>query len=47
MMLGILTIKNAKVTVLGGNSSASFHDGKLSVTVPETLQYLFLKILSK
>ncbi len=47
MMLGILTNKNAKVTVLGGNGSASFQDGKLSVMVPETLQYLFLKISSK
>jgi alpha-galactosidase len=40
----LLDAKAATVTVLGGKGTAEFKDGALSVTVPETLQYLFLRI---
>ncbi|MEJ6780052.1 MAG: alpha-galactosidase [Akkermansiaceae bacterium] len=43
----LLKNKNAKVTVLGGKGSATFQDGKLSVKVPKTLQYLFLRVSSE
>lgn len=39
--------QEATVTVLGGKGAASFEAGKLEVSVPETLQYLFLKITRK
>jgi alpha-galactosidase len=42
----LLDAKNAEVTVLGGKGSATFQDGELEVTVPETLQYIFLRIAS-
>lgn len=38
---------NAKSTILGGKGSVTYQDGKLSVMVPETLQYLFLKVSSE
>jgi alpha-galactosidase len=43
----LLDSKTVKVTVLGGKGSASLKDGKLSVEIPETLQYLFLKVSSE
>ena len=39
-----LDAQSAKVKVLGGKGSADFLDGKLRVEIPETLQYLFLRI---
>lgn len=39
--------KDANVTVLGGKGSASFDNGVLTTTVPEALQYLFLRVLAK
>lgn len=42
--LPLLAPKDATVTVLGGKGSASFENGILTTTVPETLQYLFLRI---
>jgi alpha-galactosidase len=42
----LLDAGNAKVTVLGGKGSASFKGGKLEVEIPDTLQYLFLRIES-
>lgn len=42
----LLDAKDATVTVLGGKGSASFGNGVLSTTIPETLQYLFLRIES-
>lgn len=40
----LLETKDAAVAILGGKGAASFEDGKLSVEIPETLQYLFLRI---
>jgi alpha-galactosidase len=42
--LPLLAPKDATVTVLGGKGSATFEGGVLTTTVPETLQYLFLKV---
>jgi alpha-galactosidase len=42
--LPLLAPKDATVTVLGGKGSAKFEGGVLTTTVPETLQYLFLKV---
>lgn len=36
--------KDAEVTILGGKGTASFRLGELHVEIPETLQYLFLRI---
>lgn len=40
----LLDHKDAKVTILGGKGSASYENGILKVTIPETLQYVFLKV---
>lgn len=40
----LLEAENAEVIVLGGKGSATFQDGELKVTIPETLQYVFLRI---
>jgi alpha-galactosidase len=40
----LLTAKDAKVTILGGKGSATYENGKLNVSIPDTLQYLFMKI---
>lgn len=40
----LLKAKNASVTVLGGKGSANFADGVLTTTIPDTLQYLFLRV---
>ena len=42
--LPLLDSPEAKVTILSGQGSATFTKGILKTTVPETLQYLFLKI---
>ncbi|MFK7852144.1 MAG: alpha-galactosidase [Akkermansiaceae bacterium] len=42
--LPFIETKDATVTVLGGKGTASFEEGELKVTIPETLQYLFLKV---
>jgi len=43
----LLGAKDATVTVLGGKGTANFENGKLKTTIPDTLQYLFLKITAK
>ena len=43
----LLKNKNAKVTVLGGKGTATYQDGKLKVEIPDTLQYLFLRVASE
>ncbi len=43
----LLKNKDAKVTVLGGKGTASIQDGKLKVEIPDTLQYLFLRVASE
>ncbi|NNJ86020.1 MAG: hypothetical protein HKP20_02510 [Akkermansiaceae bacterium] len=43
----LLRNKAAKVTVLGGKGTATYLDGKLSVNIPEKLQYLFLRVSSE
>lgn len=43
----LLQNENVKVTVLGGKGSATYQDGKLNVEIPETLQYIFLKVTSE
>ncbi|QTN33435.1 alpha-galactosidase [Akkermansiaceae bacterium] len=40
----LLPARNAKVTVLGGKGSATFENGILGTMIPDTLQYLFLRI---
>lgn len=40
----LLTVKDAKVTILGGKGNATYENGTLKTTIPDTLQYLFLKI---
>ena len=40
----LLKAGNATVTVLGGKGSAVFKDGVLTAEIPETLQYLFLRV---
>lgn len=40
----LLKSKNASVTVLGGKGSAEFADGVLTAAIPDTLQYLFLRV---
>lgn len=40
----LLKANNATVTVLGGKGSADFADGVLTTTIPDTLQYLFLRV---
>ncbi|MGB1130023.1 MAG: alpha-galactosidase [Haloferula sp.] len=43
----LLQAKEAAVTVLGGQGEAGYRDGELTVTIPEKLQYLFLKVESR
>ncbi|MFN9409065.1 MAG: alpha-galactosidase [Akkermansiaceae bacterium] len=40
----LLTAKDAKVTILGGKGSATYENGTLKATIPDTLQYVFLKV---
>ncbi len=40
----LLKAKDAKVTILGGKGSATYENGILKATIPDTLQYLFLKV---
>ena len=40
----LLESKESKVTVLGGKGTAAYEHGSLKVTIPDTLQYLFLKV---
>jgi alpha-galactosidase len=40
----LLHSKDAKVTVLGGKGTASYQNGILQTTIPDPLQYLFLKV---
>lgn len=40
----LLHSKDAKVTVLGGKGTATFENGILQTTIPDTLQYLFVKV---
>jgi alpha-galactosidase len=40
----LLDLKAAKVSVLGGKGSAGFENGILKATIPNPLQYLFLKV---
>jgi alpha-galactosidase len=40
----LLKAKNGTVTVLGGKGSAAFKEGVLTTEIPETLQYLFLRV---
>jgi alpha-galactosidase len=40
----LLTAKDAKVTILGGKGTASFENGTLKASIPDALQYLFLKV---
>jgi len=45
--LPLFDADDAVVTVLGGKGSASFENGQLKVEIPDTLQYLFLKVTEK
>ncbi|MFN6270645.1 MAG: alpha-galactosidase, partial [Akkermansiaceae bacterium] len=40
----LLTAKDAKVTILGGKGSATYENGTLKATIPDILQYVFLKV---
>lgn len=40
----LLTAKDAKVTILGGKGSATYENGILKAAIPDTLQYVFLKV---
>lgn len=40
----LLAPKDAKVTILGGQGTASYENGILKADIPSTLQYLFLKV---
>jgi len=40
----LLDAEDAEVTVLGGKGTASYENGILKTEIPETLQYLFLRI---
>lgn len=40
----LLAHKDAKVTILGGKGTATYEKGMLKTTIPDTLQYLFLKV---
>lgn len=42
--LPLFDLKDAEVTVLGGKGSAIFENGTLTTTIPDQLQYLFLKV---
>jgi alpha-galactosidase len=40
----LLDHKEAKVTILGGKGSATYENGILKATIPDKLQYVFLKV---
>jgi hypothetical protein len=40
----LLDHKEAKVTILGGKGSATYENGILEATIPDKLQYVFLKV---
>jgi|694.fasta_scaffold27547_2 alpha-galactosidase len=40
----LLKAQDAKVTILGGKGSATYENGILKATIPDKLQYVFLKV---
>ncbi len=40
----LLDHKDAKITILGGKGTATYENGILKTTIPDALQYLFLKV---